>query len=333
LSLHRARALAALVAAGGLACASPDPSAAGLARRYPEVGALSGQRLGDIHPFVLPSRGHLTFFLCRWNTGTPLAVSLPADATDAEREALEDALRAWEGAGLGLRFVPVTGGEAPIQIELVDGPVQTPAGPDTGNAVVDCRLGPLPASGVSGDRLPGAELVSARLRLARKVPDSLGREQPLSPDALRGIALHELGHALGFQGHARRGPTVMVREIDVIRRAGRRLSGGERFDDATLRALYAVPNGAVLVSAPVAGWRTEDVDRMARLAAEKGLDGPFARVGETAARVYWRDDEGREYGLWVVNLLDALRDPAAVLVVAEPRVRRALPRGADRRPG
>src|SRR5690606_4824237 len=200
------------------------------------------------------------------------------------------ALGAWQGVGLGVRFLPLEGGAGRIDIELEDEAVATPTGPDTANAVVDCRIDPLSRQRPDADPVAGAALERARLRIARQTPVNWqGRTRPLAPPELAGTLLHELGHALGFQGHASRGETVMVTEVERVARVGRALLAGDGFDDPTLRALYAVPSGTVLASVPVERWQTDLVDRMARLAESAGLDGPFTRVGERAARIFWRD--------------------------------------------
>jgi hypothetical protein len=123
-----------------------------------------------------------------------------------------------------------------------------------------------------------------------------------------------------------------VRTVEVHRRLGARVLAGETPDEPTLRALYALPSGSVLADRPVSRWRTDLVDRMAALAANERLEGPFARVGDTAARVFWRDGRGTEYGLQVPNLAETLRDPARVLVIAESTTRAALPRSRDLAP-
>jgi len=77
-----------------------------------------------------------------------------------------------------------------------------------------------------------AELVGATVRVARRSgPDWRGQSRPLGRDQLLGVLLHELGHALGFSGHARRGDTVMVREVDAVRRVAEAgLADGFIFD-------------------------------------------------------------------------------------------------------
>lgn len=326
------RGAGALLAGLLLVAGCVEPRATAIDARFPALRDIPSHRLADAHPFVLPSASRVTLFFCRWPRDSPLPVSLPLDASPDERAAIETALRAWEGAGLGVRFVTVAGGSAPIEIRFEDEALAIGSGGDLGNAVVDCRLAPLSEQTEPGV-VRGAELARARLRIARKTaPSWQGKARPLSQAELTGTLLHELGHALGFEGHARRGDTAMVREVEKIPRAGAALLAGARFADPTLRALYQLPNGAVLSSTPVEAWRTDLVDRMARLAEREDLDGPYARVGETAARIFWRDHRGAEYGLIVIHVTEAIRRPATARVVPEARTRRALPRENDLRP-
>ena len=325
---ERVAAALALGATLAIACSSLGTSHDDLLERFPKLRSIDGQRLADANPYLLPLAGRLMFFHCHWPTEQPIPVALPSDASAEERRALETALRAWEGAGLGLRFEPVEGAETGIDIGFVGGTVDTAAGQDTANTVVDCRVAP--ASQQTGAGVEGAELVRARIRIARITnQDTQGHQRPLTAAELTGAALHELGHALGFQGHARQGDTVMVRETERIAHAGKGVLAGDGFRDPSLRALYALPSGAVVVSAPVDRCRTDLVDRMARIAEENHLDGPFVRVGESAGRIFWRDDKGTEYGLVIAKLREALRKPAELLVVPESRVRGSLARAHD----
>ncbi|RIK96631.1 MAG: hypothetical protein DCC71_22295 [Proteobacteria bacterium] len=326
------RKAALLLALAG--CAS-GPGAALLAR-HPELASLEGQRLADANPYVLPHAGSLTFFHCRWADGVPIPVSLPPDATAAERRALEAALRGWEGAGLGVAFAPVESIETTgrgIEIRFSGGAVDTPAGADTAGTAADCRIAPLSQQG--GAAIAGAELVTARVTIARVTHDDLLATKPraLRDAELAGAALHELGHALGLHGHARQGDTVMVREVERIPRAGKALLESGRFSDATLRALYRLPSGAVVARAPVDRCRTDHVDRLARLAEEGALDGPFLRVGETAGRIWWRDAQGGEFGIVLARVREAQRDPNRLFVLAEARVRASLAEIRDVRCG
>ena len=150
-------------------------------------------------------------------TRAPIPVSIDAGATPEEAASVAAVLRAYEGAGLGVRFVTAARIREGIRVEFVDDAVATPEGPDAGNTVSDCRLGTDTVA--SGASRVEAELVRARVRVARRSgPDWRGTPHPLSPAERGGLLLHEIGHALGFSGHARRGDTVMVREIDEVRR-------------------------------------------------------------------------------------------------------------------
>jgi hypothetical protein len=121
----------------------------------------------------------------------------------------------------------------------------------------------------------------------------------------------------------------MVRAPETVRRFGASVLAGDPIETPELAALYSLPSLTVLTKVPVARWRTDLVDRMGALAVEHDMAGPFLRVGDRSARIYWRDARGIEYGLEVVNLAEALREPEGILVVPEHRTRRALPRSRD----
>jgi len=96
--------------------------------------------------YVLPAAGRVTFFLCRFRTGTAIPVSLPGDATEAEAAALRAALQAWERAGLGVRFVELAAG-APASIAFSfasAGHWDEPG--NTGLTFADCRVDPATAA-------------------------------------------------------------------------------------------------------------------------------------------------------------------------------------------
>ena len=313
----------------GLGLASCGGAGNALLERHPHLASIRGQRLADAHPYVLLYDGRARFFHCRWPDGATIPVSLPPDATAAERRSIERALRAWEGAGLGVSFETVGDASAHgIALSFVGGAVDTPAGQDTANTVVDCRIAPL--SQQTGGSIAGAALARARIRIARLTNmDMQGRQRPLSEAELIGAVLHELGHALGFQGHARQGDTVMVREVERMAHAGRRIAKGEPFGDATLRALYRLPSGALVGGGPVDRCRSDAIDRLGVLAESNALDGPFARVGESAARIFWRDAQGVEYGVVIARLREGIRDPNRFFVLPESRARASLAKRKD----
>ncbi len=305
----------------GLALACGTPAWRGPDRAGAVPGDVAGSRLDEATPFLWPHDGELTLFWCRWRTELPIPVSLPDDATAEEGRALEAALRAWEGAGLGLRFVaPPRGAAASVAVSWEDA---APAeAPDAGaTTTADCRV--RPEAEEPGGAL-AAELVHARVRIVRRAPpDPRGHDRALTSAELAGVALHELGHALGVSGHLTR-DSVMVRERDAIVRLGRRALAGEPLDEPTFRALYALPSGFVRLRASVSPFRTEPADRLARLAAARGLAGPFARVGDDVARVFWVAAGDVELGVQAPDPARLARQPDRLALVTEAAARRAL---------
>ncbi len=155
--------------------------------------------------------------------------------------------------------------------------------------------------------------------------DPLGRRVELSPAELAGSALHELGHALGFQGHVRIGSSVMRRQVDEARRAGRRLLAGAVFSDPALSALYAVPSGSVVGRLALPHGRTRPVDRLLALARAGALVGPIARMGDLEGQILFRSEGGAAYAIWLRGVAAALAGhPEAFEVLPGPRAARRL---------
>jgi len=304
-----ARCAAWLVALGGLGCAAGPWDLAALEQRQPALAAISQHRLGDTTPYLLPVRGAAVFFLCRWPDGEAIPVSLPPDATPDEGAVLDSVLAAWEGAGLGVRFergaAPGTG----IELRFIEPESGATSTHYAANTITNCAVEPAALDGGSGAVLP-ARLVFASIYLWRGGFDAIGRPVPHSQAEFAGSALHELGHALGYQGHAALGRTVMVKELDAARRAGERVLAGRPFADATLRALYAVPSGTVVKRAVVPERRSDRVEALRRIAAQRGFAGPWVRVGDIDGQIAWRDGAGAEYALRIFDVRAVLRDPA-----------------------
>jgi len=316
--MTRAAACALLLAALG-GCA---PSVWNVEPLEPRLRALGAHRLGDATPYLLPVHDELVLFLCRWETQEPIPVSLPAEASPPQRRALEAALGAWERAGLGVRFARDAAPGRGIELRFVTGSAGGAGTARTATTVADCALDPLDTS--RGERIV-ARLVSASIELQNEARDPLGRRVELSDAELAGSTLHELGHALGFQGHVRVGSSAMRRQVDEVRRAGRRLLAGEAFSDPTLRALYAVPSGAVVGRLPLPAGRTQPVDRLLALARSGALAGPLARMGDLEGQILFRDEDGAAYAIWLRGVAPALAGhPEELQVLPGPRARRRL---------
>ena len=306
----RLAALAALLAG----CASDSVDVTALEARYPQLRALAPHRLGESRPYALAFDAELVLFLCRWPADAPIPVSIGGEALERQREALAAALRGWEGAGLGVRFVQVDEPGA-IRVRVRDDIVTSQA-----DTVADCALEGPPAPGAA--EVPGARLVGASIHLAR---------DDLNP---RLTLLHELGHALGFQGHVPEGSTLMLsRHAEVVARASR-VTGSSPVDDAALRALYALPPGAIVARVPLARSQTLPADRLRDIAAERGLAGPFARMGDREGLLWWAGGARQRLALRIEGAPGALRNPAALrLSPASAEARRILDPEGEPLPG
>jgi len=325
----RARRLV-LVAAGvlGLACgrAGWDPQAFG--RSHDAVSGEDVRLLADIHPYALPTRGELVLFLCRWPDGWPIPVSIPADASDSERAIVSQALASWEYA-VGVHFRPLREDDAhAIEIRLVDAWGIADAPPPIATTAAECAVDPEALASPPGDIVP-ARITSATIRLRRSRPNLIDQEVAHSEVEMLGALLHELGHALGYQGHTRKGGTVMVRTTNVVRRRGRAVRSGEIFRDTAVEALYHAPNGAVLGRTPLPEGATAPVDHIADVAAERRLSGPLLRTGDESSRLAWRSPLGTEYVLEIPDIEGVVRDPSSLRFDPSPSVEDLeAPRGA-----
>ena len=301
LSLTFAVALAATTLSCVPSLANWDVAA--LEAEYPLLDDWSGHRLGDAAPYFSPLRDGIVLFLCRWRSDREIPVSLPPDATDEERAAVRAALAAWQGAGIGLRFVEVPEAQARLVIRFIGGEVVERRLGGSATTSADCALPKGLEAPAQGEAM-AVELVRAEVDLRRSNVDLLGRPVPLSQDELAGTLLHELGHALGYPGHAAASKTVMVRSVDRVRQMGRPVMAhaGSGFSAPTVGALYALPNGAVVGRVTVSGERMAAVLRLARIARRAGWGAPFSRVGDRSARLWWVDGEGREAGFLIPGI-------------------------------
>ena len=282
----------------------------------PSLSTEEARLLADVNPYVIAFDDTLTPFLCRWQTPATLGVALDADASVEDRRVIEMALRAWEQAGLGLRFEI---GAEPAAIEVG---FTAPEG-YSGATRADCEVGESPGGALE------AWLVAARLLVRRVDVDALGRPLPLTPEERLGSALHEIGHALGFQGHPRRGDTVMLRSVDHVRRAGRRALQGEAFRDPALAALYRLRSGTRLGSFELPGGRTRELDALRALASGLGYRGPLARVGDRDARIAWNRPGAVDPHFLLPEISSVYDDPRRFRAIPGPGVRGLLARGAE----
>ncbi len=276
-----------------------------LADLPPEVrsGGLQKEgRLSDLLPQPLPAGPDLVLFLCRWPTDYPIAVSFPADASARERKLLGAALRAWEAAGLGVSFREVEASEARLAIEFPTVAEGRPKG--TGDALADCRIRLHAQESFKVE----AHLVWASIHLVRELRNWKGQRVALSDDELLGAMLHELGHALGFSGHVASGDSIMLGETAVVRRIARNVERGQPLPAPELVALYGLPSGIQVGHLALDPSQQRELQAFNREAQAQGLDGPFSRVGDVRARLFYRDQRGAARGVTFENWSQVLRE-------------------------
>ena len=292
-----------LLAGLGWACAGPVWDATTWAEARPELAGRDVGRLGDATPYLIASADRLHLFLCRWPDGGAIPVSLPPDASETERALLDRALVAWERAVPGLRFA-ATDGEAALRLRF------STRGREGASAAVVCRVTPpFDRAGPLDARLVDAELV-----LRREEADAWGRPRRLADEELLGAAVHELGHALGLQGHVGRGGSALRREPEAVRRVGRRVLGGASLVEPAAAALYALPSGVRVETRRLPRGASAPVDAIAQRALEAGAQSVWLQLGDRAQETRWGPDP---------SLVYYLKDPAE-LVMGSSSLRQAL---------
>jgi hypothetical protein len=274
--------------------------------------------IGRMHPYLYAADDQVQWFTCRWSTEAPIGYAI-LGTSEAETRQLRRVLDVWQGMGFGVRFVEVPAAGAQLILSAVEGSVDRDDGSlGAGRTVTDCKLDE------SGE-VASARLVKARVDVARASgPGPLGKMHPLSPSAWLGAWTHELGHALGYQGHLRSGVDPMRLEPDYQRFVGERIASGSPVDSPALRALYARPNGTLLGSAALPEGRTADVDEIRRLARQANVEGPFLRSGDRAARIFWENNRGRQYGFLVLDFPGVLERVETLVLFPEAQSQREL---------
>ena len=268
----------ALFALGVGGCSTPAWNADTWANTRPELTGRNIGRFGDLTPYALASQGELLFFVCHWPLDAPLRVSLPPDANAQERGLFDKALRAWEAVIPGLRF-EVVEGAAQIRLRFRE------TGPEGARTAADCEVTPP----FTGDALH-ARLVSAQIDLRRAERDAWGKIVELAVNQVLGSITHELGHALGLQGHARSGKSVMVSETYAIEKIGEKLNDEKKpkpLQEPAMQALYSLSTGTVIERRPIGAQATAAVDAIAERARAQGSDRVQVRVGDRTAAVRW----------------------------------------------
>lgn len=334
-----------------------------LARARPGLAAIEGQRLADMVPvpaLALDEVGseredgdpvgqggsapiRVQLVACRFEPGAAIRLRAGGAGWDeAVGGAVIEAF-AREIERFGLALTRVEAGPAEIEIDAFVGEGgSAPVG--LGDTLVECDVdGRGHDAGTAGAGEPGVEppairgtVRHAEIRMRRSAIDPAGRLQMADDDAWSGALLHELGHALGFAGHAATGRSTLVRDEHVLRRIGRRVLAGGGVSDPTLEALHHLRPGEPLGERPLGGSADlvlrllETLDRE-RVAAGNPRIAVVASVGDREARWSIRYADGSRLGLRFPGWAMRLRSGGVILVWPDRETLAAIAAAIQRR--
>ncbi len=318
------RAVALGVAAWLLTCAAPRGGwdVARLLIEEPQIAQLASQRLGDLTPYPAPQGGAVKLITCRWPTTRPIRVRLrlSGERYDWARRAVESLSRGSIGLELEILSEPRELPDSARLIEVVEVASEDEAGPGgVGDTLVSCDVS-------SGSQTALGTLRRAEIEMRSVARDGLDRPVPLSAEEWTGAFMHELGHALGFQGHVRSGQSVLVLDRDRLRAAGRLALSGAAWRDDTLAALYLLESGRLLGWREISSQTQHWLDALETRLGGRGI-GPWASVGDRSAQLEWKTEEGIALRLRFPDWLRQLNEQRSLIAVPSPETRAWLASG------
>lgn len=282
----------------GLACGAP-PAVWDTGLLGDELRNAASSGLFDMTPYPRLSESQVELIACRWPSGKSIGVGLAL--TDRRLDWAERAIEALSRGSdyFDLAVLPLgdqvgkTHRELPARkaapVDIVVREVRIGPGPDgLGDTIASCATGP--QNGAVGGVIRGAEI-----SMRTQQPNAVGLVGPISQEDWTGAFLHELGHALGYQGHVRPRvwgvDSVLVREASRLRSLARQALAGRPVEDPVLDSLYRLEPGQVL------GRRALSRESRRWAAAIQDVLGPerdlvTANVGDRIARLEGRTASG-----------------------------------------
>lgn len=258
---------------------------------HPAIASLPHQRIGDMTPYPAWRDGQLVAVVCRFDSPEPIPIRGDGPGWQAAwaRAAVAAVDRGVEGVGLILvDQADNTGGSVrppAIEIESIEAPQA--AGPGgLGDTIAFCDVSPTREGAVRG------VVYGATIRIRRTLPLPTGRVHHADRAEWTGALLHELGHALGFAGHAAIGDSIVHLEQSRLRVLGRRAAASEPFSMPTISALYQIEPGRLLLEPDVESSAQDAIRSvLALVEARRQRLGPPERVisiaGDENARLVW----------------------------------------------
>ena len=299
-------------------------------RGYPTLARLSGHRLGDMLPFASFEGDRVVLRACRFSSGRTIRVSGHGRGWPQAwaRGAVSALDRGARGFALSLQDLAGNdpGSRVDSEIRILSLDATDEAAPiGLADTLSVCDISPA-ADGRTEVR---GLLRGSVIRIKRARLDWRGNLVEVSGEEWVGALMHEIGHALGFAGHARTGDSILVRDQDRLRRAGRRALAGQPWRDETLEALYQLKPGQRL------GTRRLSVEAISILhGIHQVVEGCLASssrgveirssVGDSQARVEWLLPDGRRLSVRMRHWRDELQAGGEITLRPDAATRLAL---------
>ena len=262
----------------------------------PGLAALGAHQLGEMVPYPVPDSSGIDLVSCRWPSESPIRVrlNLSGDRLDWASRAIESLSRGMPSLDLeveGRNLEKDFEGLPSRRIEIFERDVSGGDGPmGVGDTLLICDVS-MRTNASFGTP------IRAEIQMRSSVMNQIDERVVVSAEDWTGALMHELGHALGFQGHLRSGRSVLVRDQSHLRRIGRQVLAGEPWFDETLEALYRLEPGQLLgrrkLSSESLRWlnRIEQYRSHSAKASDAG-SGPRASVGDRHGRLEWMLEGG-----------------------------------------
>lgn len=274
----------------------------------PALALLTDQRIGDLTPNPAWIDGRVIGVACRFDQKGTVRVHGRGAGWSPEWAA--QAVGAIDRSVADVRIEVASGVEVASQIEVqsieapdADGPV------GLGDTLALCDVSPNEVGRVRG------RMIRAVIRLRRALPLPTGRVHQATEAEWIGALLHELGHALGFAGHAAVGDSLVCLEQSRLREIGRLAAAGESVPAPNLTALYQIEPGRELVQVGLThSGEAALVAFESRLRERERRLGPALQIvsiaGDRQARLRWEWEGGLALAIDFPNWGKGLSDGA-----------------------
>lgn len=337
---------------GALAAACVPPAGgwdpAPLFASEPALLEIPGQRLADLSPYpALSVPGHrledgqLLLLVCRYPGGSQVELTLEGE--DWPETWARQALAGLEADRFGINLIGSAGpderdgdvgdggpGTRVVVRSIADPDAEAPAG--LGDTLTLCDVSWREDRPGGREAAPRGVLLAGEIRVRRRIRRPDHRVHEATAAEWVATFLHELGHALGFAGHAAVGESIVHLEQSELRRLARRVLAGEVLAAPNLTALYRLAPGRVLGRVELQPAGRRELERLlgwveARALEVDGVEGPLASVGDREARLAWRWPDGFALDFRLPRYVEQLRRGEPLSAELGPRSRRALERG------